>query len=157
MQANALHDLTAADERAALLLHDVFSTMLDSDAWPDERADAEARHPILGAVYFAGAARGAVHVGFDAAVAYRIAERLMGAPAPAAIDDDVRDAVAEVTNMIAGNLKAMLAGETAMSAPSVIEGTDVAVRVAGAERVRRMAFATPDGGFVVSLIEMPAG
>jgi chemotaxis protein CheX len=153
MSADVIHDATRQEDLAVSLVHDVFSTMLASDAWPDAEADAAEAFPVTGAVFFAGAWKGAVQVEFEAGLAYRITAHLMSVPAPGRVDSDVRDAVGEVTNMIAGNLKSTLPPDTVMSMPAVVEGSDFRLHVVGANQSTKMGFATPDGRFRVTLIQ----
>jgi len=43
-------------------------------------------------------------------------------------DEDVRDALGELANMLAGNLKSVLPSGVVLSMPSVIEGSDYSLR-----------------------------
>ena len=64
----------------------------------------------------------------------------MGIALPAAIDDDVRDVMGELANMVAGNLKSLLPRGVDLSMPSVVEGSDYALRVCGVNAVERTDF-----------------
>ncbi len=48
---------------------------------------------------------------------------------PLARRDDVRDALGDITNMIGGNVKALLPSPSRLSLPTVVEGADYAVTV----------------------------
>lgn len=148
-------DLRAHQDLAVHLVRDVFQTMLGSDAWPDSTVEGEARrYPVVGAIHFAGPWKGAVLAEFDHPLAYAVTARLMGVPTPAEVDADVRDAVGELTNMIAGNLKAILPPDTGMSMPTVVEGRDFTLSVIGANETSRLAFGAPDGSLCVTLVQM---
>ena len=153
MSAELIHDSTRQEELAAHLVHDVFVTMLGSEAWPDPDGSGKAAYPVTGAVFFAGAWKGAIHVGFDAGLANAITAHLMSVPAPAEVDSDVIDAIGEVVNMIAGNLNSTLEGGAVMSMPAVVTGKGVAMKVVGATQEHRMAFATPNGRFAITLVQ----
>lgn len=157
MSADLIHDSARQEELAAHLVHDVFSTMLGSETWPAPDADAETSYPVLGAVFFAGAWKGAVQVEFEAELAYRITSHLMSVPVPASVDSDVVDAIGEVVNMIAGNLNSTVPGGAVMSMPFVVTGSQLAVAVVGANQEHEMAFATPDGRFTVTLVQTLRG
>ena len=153
MSTELLRESTRHDELAVInLIHDVFSTMLDSDAWLDPESTRES-YPVIGAVFFAGAWKGAVQVELDEALAYSITAQLMSLETPHSVDSDVCDAVGEVANMIAGNLKSTLPPETVMSMPIVVSGAGFSLTVVGANQLNRMHFATPDGRFAVMLVQ----
>lgn len=153
MNAELIPDATRQDEIAAGLVHDVFSTMLSSEASPDSNPGGDVSYPVVGAVFFAGAWKGAVQVGFESELAFRVTSHLMSVPAPAAVNSDVLDAVGEVVNMIAGNLNSILPGGAVMSMPVVATGEDLSVSVVGATQTREMAFCTPEGRFSVTLVQ----
>jgi chemotaxis protein CheX len=157
MSAELVHDSTRQEELAANLVHDVFSTMLGSEAWPDPDGAAGASYPVMGVVFFAGAWKGAVQVELESSLAYQITAHLMAVPPPDRDDSDVRDAIGEVANMIAGNLKSTLPPDTVMSMPAVVAGSDFALTVIGSNQSTRMAFATPNGRFTVTLVQTLRG
>ncbi len=157
MSAELMNDSTRQEELAAHLIADVFSTMLGSEAWPDEQTSETEPYPILGAVFFAGAWKGAVQIGFEPALAYHITAHLMSAPAPEQVDSDVVDAVGEVVNMIAGNLKSTLPGGAVMSMPAVLAGSDFSLTVVGANQESKMMFSTPNGRLSVTFVQTMRG
>jgi chemotaxis protein CheX len=81
--------------------------------------------------------------------------RLLGIEPPEEFNDDVRDAVGELANMIAGNLKPLLPPGVALSMPTLVEGTDYALRILGGNLAGMLAFYSPGGVFWVTLIEAP--
>lgn len=67
---------------------------------------------------------------------------------------DVRDAVGELTNMIGGNIKALMSTDGCfLSLPTVIEGRDYSVQMTGTRVVARQAFESDDEPVVVTLLE----
>ena len=153
MSAELIHDSTRQEELAANLLNDVFSTMLGSEAWPEQEPEEDVSYPVMGAVFFAGAWKGAVQLELESALAYRVTAHLMSAPVPERVDSDVCDAIGEVVNMIAGNLKSTLPGDAAMSMPVVVAGTDFDLSVIGANQSTKMAFSTPNGRLLVTFVQ----
>jgi CheY-specific phosphatase CheX len=73
---------------------------------------------------------------------------------PATIDDDVRDALGELANMLAGNLKSVLPGGAVLSMPSVIEGSDYSLQICGHLSIERVPFWCVDDIFGVSFVEI---
>ena len=59
-------------------------------------------------------------------------------------DEDLRDALGELTNMVGGNIKTLLPGSEFISLPTVIEGSDYGVARLDSDIVAR-AQATSEG------------
>jgi chemotaxis protein CheX len=138
----------------ARVVQSVFETMIGLEVAASDAPWVHSPDTITAAVHFAGDWRGAALVECDARQACQFATRLMGIPLPAAIDDDVRDAMGELANMVAGNLKSVLPRGVGLSMPSVVEGSAYTLRVCGAKAVERIAFSSPLGIFRITLVEM---
>lgn len=117
--------LAGLAHRAAM---DVFSMMLGMEAQIQPyRLEAESGSSsggILGLIGFSGSWNGTASLCCTPAMACRIADALFMTPHPA-VEDEVLDAVAEMTNMILGNVKTELENELgpmALSIPTVIYG-----------------------------------
>lgn len=54
--------------------------------------------------------------------------------------EDVQDALGELTNMVAGNIKPLLKGHSRLSLPSVVEGSDYHLNVPGSYQVQLVKF-----------------
>jgi chemotaxis protein CheX len=75
------------------------------------------------------------------------------------VNDDVLDAVAEVTNMVIGNVKTILENELgpmALSIPTVVFGRNFTARSAGSEAWTAVPFELPCGRLEVKLCLAPA-
>ncbi len=110
----------------------VFTTMLDFEL--EAAGDVEASdgsEPITGCVQISGEWNGAVMVEMNAALASDAARKML------AIDEaeveliDCQDTIAELTNMIGGNIKSLLPGPSSLSLPSVTTGNASEIRVVG--------------------------
>lgn len=151
-QCVALYDHA---EMTAGIVRDVFSTMLGMEAHPSSaQPESLAPFPIAGAVYFTGGFMGAVVIELGYELAYGATAKLMSVDEPSQVDPDVRDSVGELSNMIAGNLKAILPGESMLSMPSVVEGQDFALSVIGGNSSSRMLFDSSKGPLQVTLVQM---
>jgi chemotaxis protein CheX len=84
--------------------------------------------------------------------ACHFAGRLLSADAPDTVDDDVRDALGELANIIGGNMKIGMARGLKMSMPSVTDDTDYGLRTRACEIESRLAFACVEGLFWVTLL-----
>jgi chemotaxis protein CheX len=114
-------------------------------------------HPIVGAVYLAGEWRGALLLETWDAPAFVWTHKLMSVPTPRSLDDDVRDCVGELTNVIGGNLKSLLPVETALSMPPVIEGRQFTLRLIGGHQKIKVDLASPEGPFSITLVQIYEG
>ena len=113
----------------------VFSTMLGLTTRPADSPSENERYELTAAVYYAGAWKGALLLECSLRQATEWGSRLMQIPGPVAVGD-ARDSVAELCNVLAGNLKPLLPPGVGLSTPSVVKGADYTVEtVVGAELV----------------------
>jgi len=130
--------VTRADIVAAIRLAtaEVFSVMLgiDLEAGTDKEGPPEADHSgVVAVLGLTGAWGGSGEVSCDGALSLEIARRLLMSECRA-VDEEVLDAVAEVANMIVGNVKTSLEqmlGPMGLSTPAVFFGSDFETRVVG--------------------------
>jgi len=54
--------------------------------------------------------------------------------------EDLQDALGELTNMIAGNIKPLLPGHSRLSLPSVVDGREYQIKVPGSRPLQRQRF-----------------
>ena len=137
------------------VVESVFETMLDLAVEPAETTWAAESDRVTSIVYFVGAWSGAVILETGPAQACFFSQRLFSAGQPSIIDDDVRDSLAELANMLAGNLKSVLPRGVTLSVPSVVEGSDYTLRICGGNMVERLGFSSPSGAFWITLVEIP--
>jgi chemotaxis protein CheX len=133
--------MIVSHEELVQLIHsasaEVFSTMLSMEPSPGE-AYIDSGHSLLqnGVVSLIGLAGewvGTGSISCTAPFACQIASQLMLAQYEA-VNEDVLDAVAEVTNMIIGNVKSSLEerlGPMGLSIPTVVYGRNFCSRTAG--------------------------
>jgi chemotaxis protein CheX len=141
-------------DNLASVVQSVFATMMNLEVTPCEAPWTHAPNTVTSSVLFVGEWRGATLVECEAHQACQFAVHFMGVDLPAAVDDDVRDVMGELANMVAGNLKSLLPRGVELSIPSVVEGSDYALHVCrGANAMEQMTFSSPVGDFRVSLIE----
>jgi|YNPNPStandDraft_1061719.scaffolds.fasta_scaffold29519_2 chemotaxis protein CheX len=151
----ALLEMEAYREDAIRVVGDVFRTMLGIEIEPVQVVWPPEEDLINVTVHYAGAWKGALLLECTREQACLFTARLLGGDLPEQMNDDVRDAVGELANMIAGNLKPVLPPGVALSMPTLIEGTDYALRILGGNLAGMIAFRCCSGIFWVSLIEAP--
>ena len=147
--------IEAYRDQAIQLFCDVFRTMLHMEIYPCAEPSSPVPDPIVtSAVYFAGSWKGATLLECNLDLAILFTERLMAGCKPTSFDDDVRDCIGELANMLGGNIKALLPDGVELSIPSVIEGRNYSVRLCGNNSFVRLPFACESGTFVVIIVEV---
>lgn len=153
----SIFETSTHEAMTAQIVGDVFRTMLRYEIH-DSSDDYNARmHVVTSAIFFAGAWKGAVVLECSEDQARLFTERLMGIPQPARMDDDTRDAMGEVVNMIGGNLKSVLPPGVSLSMPSVLEGPDYAYRICGSNQTARFSFRGDAGPLWITLVQVTEG
>jgi len=150
----ATFPLSIYREDMARIVVSVFQTMLHLDAAPAKSTWTPAPDGLTAAIYFAGAWKGAVLLECTRPQAFEFTHRLMSIETPTTVNDDVRDALGELANMLAGNLKSVLPHGIDLSMPSVVGGTDYSLRVCGGSLIDRMPFSGELGVIWVTLVEV---
>ncbi|MGP8247561.1 MAG: chemotaxis protein CheX [Bryobacteraceae bacterium] len=115
----------------------VFSTMLGEELLPagvtTERDTPDVRDGVVSFVGLAGSWAGTGSITCSPALACKICAQMLMTEA-AAVNEEVLDAVAEITNMIIGNVKTDLEphlGLLGLSVPTVVYGHNFKTRNAG--------------------------
>jgi len=111
---------------------------------------------VTAAIQFSGSTCGSLVVEVDASLARKFAGGLLAIDPPDAIDNDVRDAVGEIANVIGGNLNTSFAWGAILSFPYVVDGSDFKIRVCGKCIIIRQAFVYENELFWVSWIAKSA-
>lgn len=111
--------------------------------------------PVLGGmsgiVTISGAWQGAVVLQCPAEHAVQAAEAMFAAEPGSLSADEVADALGELTNMVGGNLKNLLAEPSSLSIPSISGGGDSRVFVPGARPVLEVPLRCGDTHLRVTL------
>jgi chemotaxis protein CheX len=129
----------------------VFASMLGLYVQPSD-APLPSTDMITGAVYYAGPWKGAVLLQCDLPEACDFTARLMGIEKPTGFNEDVRDAVGEVTNILAGNFKPILPHGVALSMPSVVAGAPSCLKICGNGPILKLAFSCEAGLFWLTIL-----
>ncbi len=141
---------------------EVFSTMLGVDLLPGE-ATAETGTPevndgVLAVVGLAGAWVGTGCLSCSPATACRLCSLMLMAESPA-VNEEVLDAIAELTNMIIGSVKNDLEprlGPMGLSIPTVVFGRNFTTRSAGSTEWTVVRFPWEGEVLMVKLFMAPA-
>lgn len=141
---------------------EVFATMLGAEVQPGEtrrsRSEPEAAGGVVSFIGLAGSWAGTGGLSCTSEMACRISGMLLLAEY-AAVNEDVLDAVAEVTNMIIGNVKTALEAELGpmgLSIPTVIFGRNFATRTSGSDEWTTTSFTCGGGSLEVRICLSPS-
>ena len=116
-------ELLATDEQVVGIVQDVWSSFTGKAIGAGSQAVAlDAADVSVGRVAVRGQWRGWVLLACPARLARTAAAAMFDRPAEALTDDEVADALGELTNMIGGNLKSVLPGPSRLSMPAVTVG-----------------------------------
>ncbi len=115
-------------------VHELFSTMLGCEVNRGDvklsKLGGDPKH-LVAIIGLSGPARGTVALSLPVDTSLHMTGRLLGGEAPAEVNDEVADAIAEMANMIAGGAKARLSGDSTapinLGLPTVVTGSDYRV------------------------------
>ncbi len=140
----------------AQIVESVFTTMMSLEVSSSDAHWRPAGDRLTSFVHLTGAWNGAVLLDCNPRQACQFAGRILSMDTPEAVDDDVRDVLGELANMIGGNLKGSMAGAISLSMPTVMEGRDYDLRICGSQVLERVALQCADGHFWVTVIATKA-
>jgi chemotaxis protein CheX len=130
---------------------EVFLTMLDMEVIP---VDGENFAPIEGltaTIQFLGESAGAALVHCSREQAKDFTSRLLGEKVED-VNDDVRDVLGELANVIGGNLKSLFSPGMSLSLPLVLDGGGQASHLCDFNRSTTVAFDSGLGLFHVTMV-----
>ena len=118
---------------------------------PFVKKNSVAHGDVSAIVGVTGVKRGTISVSFTRACAEALVCGMLGDDVQD-MDEDMRDAVGEVTNMVSGQARAILAEKGLVlqgATPSVISGTDHTIKHMTTSPVMAIPFTTDAGPFTV--------
>ncbi len=137
--------MISSEEIVAITQH-VMGTMFELCPVNDEvhLIQLEGGDAFTGCVQISGAWQGAVVLQGTPALAKIIAGRFFEMIPDDVTEADIRDSVAELTNMVGGNIKGQVPAPSFLSIPSVTTGSDFDFHLAGASVISEVVV-TCDG------------
>ena len=113
--------------------------------------DVNGTRHLSASVQISGGWEGTVLVSCPEALARRVAGVMFDTPE--ASDDEIRDALGEVANMTAGNVKALVESYCRLSLPMVAEGKELAISIPGSKVVAQANFDCGEDPLSVEVFE----
>ena len=139
--------MTAVEDAIREITASIWETLF---TLPLDRAEpglAVAEPTVTGCVTIEGAWSGAVMLVCERELATTLAGQLFQAAEPQ--PEEVRDTVGELTNMLAGNIKALLPEPSRISLPAVALGGDYDLSVVGTTELLAVPFRCGSGSLSV--------
>jgi chemotaxis protein CheX len=137
--------LLREDDRAVVLhelIVDIWKTALDLPlSRVDEAPDEPGLKTCTAVVHLTGAFRGSVALTAAVPLAAECAARMFQSAIDKLSPAEVQDSWGELSNMVAGNLKALVSKPTVISLPTVMEGTTYTFRVPRASPINELTYA----------------
>ncbi len=131
----------------------LFLTMLATEASPTPEDPPRGQDVITSVMPFAGTWKGDLVLECQWPQARCFAKRFLQTEDIDEFSEDIPSTIAELANIIAGNVKSVLPPGVSIGTPSIIQGKDYTVRVCGGKTLCHRAFSTDAGGFLLRLIE----
>jgi chemotaxis protein CheX len=136
----------------------VWTNVLQADAASPDRPEPELSGTVVtGCVQISGAWEGAVTIQCPVDLARAAAAVMFDTDPAQTSNEEMRDALGELANMVGGNIKALLPSPTKLSLPIVVEGKRSALSIRDAVAVRKVWFEWLDKEFVVTLLSRDDG
>ena len=133
----------------------IWAATLDREIQPGHHPDWQARQTqtLMGSVRITGDWEGAVTLNCSTALARQIAAIMFGIPEQATTIEQTQDALGELTNMVGGNIKALLPVPSRLSLPTVAEGVDYLALLPGGRVISEVNFECLGEPFFVILLK----
>jgi CheY-specific phosphatase CheX len=153
LQTLAILTIPDAVESQIDVTRQVFATMAGIEVYPSGEALSKTTPTIESALRYLVVCKGSITLEASTSVAFAFAERMMSIPTPTCCDDDVKDAMGELINMIGGNLKGLLPVDTELSTPVVYDDSSSEMAHSHLIRLSVLNFDCEFGPFRLSLYD----
>jgi CheY-specific phosphatase CheX len=130
----------------------VFITMLGLDVFPSEISRRPTGDRLTSFVQLTGDLNGVVLLECTRRQACRFAGRVLSTDPPDTVDDDVRDVLGELANVIGGNMKCGMSTAASLSMPTVMESSGNDLKIFGSNIRDRLTFQSSEGHFWVTIL-----
>jgi len=135
------------------IAQDAFSAMAGIDLGSCDSHSVHDEMLISALLHYNDGAGGSVLIECGQKLAFELTSRVMSVPAPDFLDNDVRDVIGELANIIGGNLKALMPPDTRISMPEVLNGPEGRLFLSSEKRLSRICLACDIGCCSVSLLD----
>lgn len=145
-------DVATYDNEIDETVRTVWEAMLGLPLQRQEATACDGEPVMAGIVVIDGDFSGALKVGCGPELAQRIAQIMFDDDGPPTAAD-ISDALGEVSNMIAGNLKTSLPGKNRIGLPVVAYGTDYELAIPRANQIGMVSYVSGGQCLQVALMQ----
>jgi chemotaxis protein CheX len=131
----------------------IWSTLMEQEIKPGEGGPVE-DSTVTGIVNIDGAWQGAVLVQCPYLLASQVTATLLRSETKPSLEE-LCDALGELTNMVAGNVKSLLPQPSSISLPTVALGSQYEISVVGTRTVAAVSFSCDSQPLLVSVVQRP--
>lgn len=141
-------------EQVRTVVRTVWSTQIGLDIHDvDEPIGAPDGETLTATVHITGDFRGGILIECSRVLVRRAAGIMFSLPDEELSADDERDVIGELTNVVAGNIKALIPGTNSLSLPTIVEGTDYQVSSVDVKSSDDLHFSLDGESMVLTLVE----
>lgn len=132
----------------------IWKSILSLDVKPAQNGsgDSNNNYAVAGCIQITGAWNGCVTMHYPMPLAKQVASIMFDLHGEPVENEQIQDALGEMTNMTGGNIKSLLPEPCFLSLPAVAL-TDRAMRIPGSELVTQVTFKCNGENFLVSLLK----
>lgn len=145
--------MTICNSDILAITQNILETMANMGVCEGEAEPCSHEELMTGCVQISGTWRGAVVIQTTEGFARQAACEMLAITDSAVTAVDMEDTLAEITNMIGGNIKSQVPSPSYLSLPSVTTGHDFNFRLNGAEVVSQMHMTSQDHSLTVLICE----
>ena len=139
------------------IVSDIWTSMLGFPVQArSEPAEMNGTRHLSASVQISGGWDGTVLVSCAEGLARKVAATMFDVEESSTTDDEIRDALGEVANMTAGNVKALVESYCRLSLPMVAEGRELAISIPGSRVVAQASFDCDDAPLTIEVYEKAA-
>ena len=143
-------------QQVRTVVRNVWSTQLGLEITDIEELPGPSRETLTASIQISGDFHGAVRIECSRVVVRRAAAIMFSMPEDDVTSDDERDVIGELTNVVAGNIKATIAGRSSISLPTIVDGTDYQVSTVDVRSCDEFFFTLDGEPIILTLVEHTA-
>ena len=132
--------MEVTEDQVVEIIRAVWADTLNLDLDRVQNGVPSSQFAMSAVVQVTGSWQGATTVHCSERLAGAIAAAMFGSEPGTSTEDEMRDALGEVVNMIAGNMKVLLPPGCQISLPTVVEGSDYHLVIPGSSKVLDIPF-----------------
>jgi len=146
--------MKANEDQICSMVRSVWSTQLGLEIQKADGPATPSASPTMTAViHISGDFRGGIRLECSRTLIRRAASIMFNLGEDQLCDDDERDVVGELTNVIAGNIKALIPGSNSISLPTIVDGSDYKVSSLDVKSSEDYRFTLDGENMTVTLLE----